>query len=192
MSGIDHLKNLKVLNLSNNNIFTIDGLFNCLVLQSLTLNRNYLSDFSSVEHLGQCSTTLTSIDLSDNKLVADDRMFDLIQQVKCLYLTGNILVKDIYHYRRTVVGKLPELMYLDQRGVDPEERMLAEAWLKDGEIGFRAAKEKIMGLRKQKKMEARQEIMQNIDVHRKKKIYVFENNILEAENEIEKTRRFMR
>lgn len=34
--------------------------------------------------------------------------------------------------------------------------------------------------------------MQNIDTHRKKKIYVFENNIYEAEQEIEKTRRFMR
>ena len=45
-------------------------------------------------------------------------MFDLIKQVKCLYLGGNPLVKDINHYRRTVVGKLPELMYLDQRRVD--------------------------------------------------------------------------
>lgn len=43
-------------------------------------------------------------------------------------------------------------MYLDQRGVDQEERMLAEAWLKDGEGGFRAVKEKIMALRKKKKM----------------------------------------
>lgn len=64
--------------------------------------------------------------------------------------------------------------------------------MKDGEAGFRAAKDKIMDLRKHKKMEARQEIMQNIDVHRKKKINVFENNILEAEQEIEKTRRYMR
>jgi Leucine-rich repeat (LRR) protein len=57
--------------LSNNTIFKIGGLFNCSVLQSLTLAKNYLSDFGSVEHLGQCSTTLTSIDLADNKITAD-------------------------------------------------------------------------------------------------------------------------
>ena len=48
MSGMDHLKNLKVLNLTNNNIFTVDGLFNCSLLQNLTLSKNYLSDFASL------------------------------------------------------------------------------------------------------------------------------------------------
>ena len=125
MDGLDHLKELKVLNLANNNIFFIDGLQNCRLLQSLTLSHNYLSDFTSVEHLGQCSSTLTSIDLSDNKLVTDDRMFNLIPQVKCLYLSGNPLVREVTHYRRTVIATLSELMYLDQRGVDHEERIMA-------------------------------------------------------------------
>lgn len=47
-------------------------------------------------------------------------MFDLIPQVKVLYLSGNPLVRETNHYRRTVVARLPALMYLDQRGVDPE------------------------------------------------------------------------
>jgi hypothetical protein len=42
-------------------------------------------------------------------------------------------------------------MYVDQRGVDSEERMLAEAWVSEGESGFKAAREKIMAIRKQKK-----------------------------------------
>ena len=58
---------------------------------------------------------------------------------------------------------------------------MAEAWVKDGDKGYKASREKIMEIRKQKKIDAKKEIMQNIDVHRKKKIYVFENNILEAE-----------
>lgn len=120
IEGLNQLKQLKVLNLSNNTIFLIAGLADCLLLQNLTLAQNYLSDFTSVEHLGQCSTSLTAIDLSDNKLAADSRMFDLIQQVKCLYLSGNPLVKDTGNYRRTVIGKLPSLLYLDQRGVDSE------------------------------------------------------------------------
>lgn len=45
-------------------------------------------------------------------------MFNLIPQVKLLYLSGNPLVRETNHYRRTVVAKLPSLMYLDQRAVD--------------------------------------------------------------------------
>lgn len=128
MEGMDRLKELRVLNLSNNNIFTIEGISQLSQLQNLTLSKNYLSDYASLEHLGQCSNTLTAIDLTDNKIVADERFFDLVQQVKCLYLSGNPLVREVLHYRRTLVGKLKNLMYLDQRAVDQEERLLAESW----------------------------------------------------------------
>jgi len=115
---LEKLKELKILNLAHNTIFHIQGLSELPLLQSLTLSQNYLSEFSSLEHLGQCSVTLTSIDLTDNKIVQDDKLFDLIQQVKCLYLMGNPLVREVLHYRRTLVGKLKNLMYLDQRAVD--------------------------------------------------------------------------
>ena len=49
-----------------------------------------------------------------------------------------------------------------------------------------------MARRKEKKQEARKEIMATIDVHRKKKINVFEGNILDFEKEIEKLRTYMR
>jgi dynein assembly factor 1, axonemal len=56
----------------------------------------------------------------------------LIPQIKCIYLSGNPLVREIGHYRRTIIGRLPNLLYLDQRAVDKEERILAEAWIKEG------------------------------------------------------------
>jgi Leucine-rich repeat (LRR) protein len=71
MEGLSKLKELKILNLANNTIFTISGLAECTALQSLTLTHNYLADFMSIEHLGQCSNTLTSIDLAENKIGAD-------------------------------------------------------------------------------------------------------------------------
>jgi dynein assembly factor 1 len=108
------------LNLSNNNIFTIEGLSELPQLQNLTLTRNYLSNFNSLEHLGQCSSTLTAVDISDNKIEPDERLFDLLPQIKCIYLSGNPLVREIVHYRRTIVGRLPNLLYLDQRAVDKE------------------------------------------------------------------------
>lgn len=58
--------------------------------------------------------------------------------------------------------------------------MLAVSWLNEGEAGFKTAKAKILQMRKEKKEEARKEIMANIDVHRKKKINVFEGNIIES------------
>jgi len=67
--------------------------------------------------LGECASTLTSIDLSSNRIIADSRLFDIVSQVKCLYLSGNPLVREMEHYRRTVIGKLKNLLYLDQRAV---------------------------------------------------------------------------
>jgi hypothetical protein len=58
---------------------------------------------------------------------------------------------------------------------------VAEAWVREGEAGFKAAREQILALRKQRKIEAKEEIMKNIDVHRKNKINVFEGNILDSE-----------
>jgi dynein assembly factor 1 len=60
---------------------------------------------------------LTTIDLSCNKMIADPRLLDIIPQVKCLYLMENPLVREVEHYRRTIVGKLKNLLYLDQRAV---------------------------------------------------------------------------
>jgi dynein assembly factor 1 len=72
--------------------------------------------------------------------VNDERLFDIVCQTKCLYLSGNPIVKEIEHYRRTVVGKLKNLLYLDQRAVSEDERFLAERWVKEGSEGFKKAK----------------------------------------------------
>jgi dynein assembly factor 1 len=66
-----------------------------------------------------------------------------VNQVKCLYLSGNPIVREIEHYRRTVVGKLKNLLYLDQRAVSEDERLLAERWVVEGSEGFKKAKEEL-------------------------------------------------
>ena len=48
MEGLEKLKELKILNLANNNLFLVEGLDNCPLLQNLTLTRNYLSEFASL------------------------------------------------------------------------------------------------------------------------------------------------
>ena len=93
IENLNKLKELKILNLANNNIFVVEGLSELPQLQNITLTKNYLSDFASLEHFGQCSLTLTSNDIAENKVEPDERLFDLIPQVKCLYLYGNPLVR---------------------------------------------------------------------------------------------------
>ena len=143
MENLSALTNLKVLNLSYNNIFKIEGLSSLVHLQNLMITNNNLENFESVENLGQCSAELTSIDLSNNRIQADERLFDLMPQIKCIYLTGNPLVREVTHYRRTVIGKLKNLLYLDQRTVNEEERMIAERWLSDGDAGVKKIRQEI-------------------------------------------------
>lgn len=64
----------------------------------------------------------------------------MVPQIKCIYLSGNPLVREIEHYRRTVIGKLKNLLYLDQRAVGDDERLLAESWILNGEEGLKKAK----------------------------------------------------
>jgi hypothetical protein len=52
-------------------------------------------------------------------------------------------VREIKHYRRVVVGTLKSLVYLDQRGIDQEERMLADAYVLGGDNEYSKAKLKV-------------------------------------------------
>lgn len=48
IENLEKLKELKILNLANNNIFVVEGLSELPQLQNITLSKNYLSDFASL------------------------------------------------------------------------------------------------------------------------------------------------
>lgn len=73
-----------------------------------------------MEHLGLCSQTLTNIDLSGNRIEADERVLDLMPQVKLLHLDGNPFCDGIGNYRRKTVGRLKKLLYLDDRSINED------------------------------------------------------------------------
>lgn len=126
-----------MINLSANNLRELRGLAELPELQNLNVSQNHLSDFESVSHLGECSSTLTNLDLSHNQIVYDERFCDLIPQMKVLYLMGNPFVREVEHYRRSIVGRLKNLLYLDERNILQEERELAEMWVELGKEGFK-------------------------------------------------------
>lgn len=49
-----------------------------------------------------------------------------------LYLQNNDVTKNIRNYRKSMIVKLPNLKYLDDRPVFPEERRFAEAFAAGG------------------------------------------------------------
>lgn len=75
------------------------------------------------------------------------------------------------------MGHLPILMYLDNRAVDTEERMVAEAWVKEGEAGIHKVREDIKKHRQNIKQQRSQELMKDIDKHRSNKIMLFKSAI---------------
>ena len=52
--------------------------------------------------------------------------------LKVLYVQGNEFTSKIKNYRKTMIAKLPTLMYLDDRPVFPEDRRHAEAFARGG------------------------------------------------------------
>ena len=46
----------------------------------------------------------------------------------CVYLKGNPVVSCIRSYRKTLITRLPQLTFLDDRPVFDVERRCAEAW----------------------------------------------------------------
>ncbi len=131
MSGFEALTNLDSLNLTQNFINKVQGLESCLALSTLQLKSNRISDISSLESL-KGLPKLSVLDLSDNKL-DDPAVLDILAELpelKVLYLKGNPVVDQIESYRRTVLSRLRNLKYLDDRPVFEDERRAVTAWAK--------------------------------------------------------------
>lgn len=79
--------------------------------------------------------TISVLDISDNKIADEDIVDEILVKMPALsvlYLQNNDVTKNIKNYRKTLIVKLPNLKYLDDRPVFPEERRFAEAFHKGG------------------------------------------------------------
>lgn len=63
--------------------------------------------------------------------------------LKVLYLQGNDVTNKIKNYRKTIIARLPELKYLDDRPVFEDDRRNAEAFSRGGIEEERAERERI-------------------------------------------------
>ncbi|EPZ34909.1 outer arm dynein light chain 1 [Rozella allomycis CSF55] len=139
IDGLENLEQLDSINLSNNLIKKIKGLSTLSKLTTLNITHNYLSTAEDIERLVDCPS-ITTLDLSHNKIedvnVVD--IFEMMPNLRVLNLMGNPVVRKIKNYRKTIISRLANLTYLDDRPVFDNERKQVEAW---AEGGYEAEKE---------------------------------------------------
>lgn len=157
MTNMTALANLRILNLSHNYISKIEGLAEgCPLLESLQISHNIIPSLAACEELWGLPE-LSSVDLSFNKLERQEGQDDLcivaffkqMPSVSVVYLQGNPLSHGMKFYRKNMIVHLPQLTYLDERPVFPDERRTTEAWARGGDSAETDERSKIRAEKKE-------------------------------------------
>jgi dynein assembly factor 1 len=150
IENLDHLKDLHYLNLNDNYIKTIENLSG-MSLETLQIKKNRVGMNGISDLMGLLEIpTLSVLDISENNIddpaIIDDVLVHM-PNLRVLYLKGNPVCKQIRNYKKSIIAKMPELRYLDDSPVFPEDRRYAEAF-KDG--GMDAEREERKKVKKEK------------------------------------------
>ena len=145
IENLENNKKIVILNLSGNRIKKIENLSNLTKLEYFYIEKNNLSNYEDIENLLELKT-LKLLDIQSNKIDSNPNeiinLFSLLPNLRVLYLKGNDIIRQINNYRRTMILKLNNLTYLDDRPIREEDKIGAEAFLKGGFNAEREAREK--------------------------------------------------
>ncbi|KAM8853551.1 uncharacterized protein ACB058_010044 [Synchiropus picturatus] len=155
LENLQHLQNLCTLNVSNNYLSRIEGISSLPELTTLQISHNRLKTVEDIAHLTHC-LSLNVLDLSHNLLNDPEVLLVLeaIPQLRVLNLMGNEVVRKIPNYRKTMIVRLRQLTFLDDRPVFPKDRACAEAWAAGGLDAERAENRQWESLERRKVQES--------------------------------------
>ncbi|CAI2367182.1 unnamed protein product [Moneuplotes crassus] len=147
IENLNHLKDLHYLNLNDNYITTIENLAGIEDLNTLQIKKNKVGKNGLSDVMGLLDVlSLSVLDISENFIddpAIIEEVFAKMPNLKVLYLKGNPVCKKIKYYKKTVIAKLPQLTYLDDSPVFPEDRRYAEAFYRGGMPEEREERKKI-------------------------------------------------
>ncbi|CAM9464194.1 unnamed protein product [Ectocarpus sp. 6 AP-2014] len=124
IKGLEGLESLVQLDLSQNRIEAALGLSCLPSLHTLNLSKNSLGDAAAVSPLSGCPA-LTNLDVTSNRL-AGPGVIDVLSSLKglvSLSLSGNPILAETAHFRKTVITASPKLRYQEEKRNEDRRQM---------------------------------------------------------------------
>lgn len=133
---MSELVNLVNLNLSDNQICTIEGLGTLSKVQNFQIKRNKIGaeGLDDLRGLLECPS-ISALDISDNIIETTEIVSEILKKMPSLavvYLQNNKFNKSIAHYRKKLISEIPNLKYIDDKPIFEDEKRYALAWAQGG------------------------------------------------------------
>ena len=119
IQNLNHLTQLKWLDLSFNNIKSIVNVDQLINLTDLSFYQNKISEVKNLDTLTQLST----LSLGNNQISDLDKTcvsLHSLQSLRVLTLTGNVCA-DLPHYKQRILAYVPQLKFLDSKLISLSE-----------------------------------------------------------------------